>query len=93
MLDLYNNKYDRATLKKYIYAVSLKDILKTQHLDTSFVVRYILNNNYQLTQEDNTIDIDMVLQYQDHLTKEQIINEQGLYDVKYDSVDEFDKYN
>lgn len=93
MLDLYNTKYDRNTLKKYIYAVSLKDILKTQYLDVSFVVRYILNNNYQLTQEENTIDIDMVLQYQSHLTKEQIINEQIQYDVKYDSVDEFDKYN
>ena len=93
MLDLYNNKYDRVTLKKYIYAVSLIDILKTQHIDVSFVVRYILNNNYQLTKEENTINIDIVLQYQPHLTKEQIIKEQIQYDDKYDSVDEFDKYN
>jgi len=93
MLDLYNNKYDRTTLKKYIYAVSLIDILKTQHLDVSFVVRYILNNNYQLTEEEHTIDIDMVLLYQTHLTKEQIIHEHIQYDVKYDSVDEFDKCN
>ena len=68
MLDLYNNKYDRATLKKHIYSVSLVDILKTQHLDASFVVRYILNNTYQLTKEEETINIDMVLKYQTHLT-------------------------
>ena len=93
MLDLYNNKYHRTTLKKYIYAVSLADILKTQHLDASFVVRYILNRNYQLTQEEQTIDVDMVLSYQKHITKEQIRREQIKYDIKYDSVDGFDKYN
>ena len=32
MLDLYNNKYDRVTLKQNIYAVKLIDILKTQIL-------------------------------------------------------------
>ena len=48
MIDLYNNKYDRETLKQNIYAVKLIDILKTQTIDVSFVVRYILNENYQL---------------------------------------------
>ena len=43
MLDLYNNKYDRQTLKDNIYAVKLLDILKTQVIDVSFAVRYILN--------------------------------------------------
>ena len=33
MLDLYNIKYDRKTLKNNIYAVNLTDILKTQILD------------------------------------------------------------
>ena len=41
MIDLYNNKYDRETLKQNIYAVKLIDILKTQTIDVSFVVRYI----------------------------------------------------
>ena len=45
-IDLYKNKYDRETLKKYIYAVKLIDILKTQTLDVSFVVKYILNSKY-----------------------------------------------
>ena len=42
MLDLYNKKYTRETLKKYIYSVRLIDILKTQKLDVTFIVRYIL---------------------------------------------------
>ena len=48
MLDLYNIKYDRKTLKNNIYAVNLTDILKTQILDITFIVRYILNDLYQL---------------------------------------------
>ena len=35
MLDLYNNKYDRKTLKDNIYALKLIDILKTQTLDVT----------------------------------------------------------
>ena len=46
MLDLYNNKYDRETLKKNIYAVKLIDILKTQIIDVSFAVRYLLNYSF-----------------------------------------------
>lgn len=90
MLDLYNNKYDRATLKKHIYSVSLVDILKTQYLDASFVVRYILNNTYQLTKEEETINIDMVLKYQTHLTKSILFAEQLIYDSAHDSIDDFE---
>ena len=61
MLDLYNNKYDRKTLKEHIYATNLIDILKTQTLDISFIARYILNGVYQLTDEDKSIDVDTVL--------------------------------
>jgi hypothetical protein len=68
MLDLYNNKYDRQTLKDNIYALNLLDILKTQKLDYTFVVRYILNKNYQLTEEEEKITIQTVLKYQKHLT-------------------------
>ena len=68
MLDLYNNKYDRQTLKDNIYAVKLIDILKTQTLDVTFVVRYILNDKYQIDTEDELITLKMVLQYQPHIT-------------------------
>ena len=93
MLDLYNKKYDRVTLKKHIYSVSLLDILKTQHLDASFVVRYILNNTYQLTKEEETIDIAMVLKYQTHLTKTAIFAEQKIYDSDHDSIDDFEDFS
>jgi hypothetical protein len=53
MLDLYNNKYDRQTLKDNIYAVKLLDILKTQVIDVTFAVRYILNTKYQLDDDDS----------------------------------------
>lgn len=43
MLDLYNYKYDRQTLKDNIYSVKLIDIVKTQTIDVDFVVRYILH--------------------------------------------------
>jgi len=89
MLDLKNNKYDRETLKKHIYSVSLIEILKTQHLDASFVVRYILNNTYQLTKEEETINIDLVLKYQTHLTKTALFAEQLIYDSDHDSIDDF----
>ena len=49
MLDLYNIKYDRNTLKENIYDLKLIDILKTQKLDLSFIVRYILSDLYQFT--------------------------------------------
>jgi hypothetical protein len=93
MLDLYNNKYDRETLKKHIYSVSLVDILKTQHLDASFVVRYILNNTYQLTKEEETINVDMVLKYQLHLTKTELFAEQLIYDSDHDSIDDFEDFS
>jgi hypothetical protein len=93
MLDLYNKKYDRTTLKKHIYSVSLVDILKTQHLDASFVVRYILNNTYQLTKEEETIDIDMVLKYQQHITKTELFAEQLIYESDHDSIDDFEDFS
>lgn len=93
MLDLQKNKYDRTTLKKHIYSVSLVEILKTQHLDASFVVRYILNNTYQLTKEEETIDIVMVLKYQTHLTKTALFAEQIIYDSDHDSIDDFEDFS
>jgi len=89
MLDLYNNKYDRETLKKNIYAVKLIDILKTQHIDVTFAVRYILNKKYQLHSEDNITE-QMVLFYQPHISKMCLILESALYSPEDDSADDFE---
>ena len=89
MLDLYNNKYDRKTLKENIYAVKLIDILKTQTIDVNFAVRYILNKKYQLHDEDN-LNAPDVLKYQIHITYEQLQEALSDYDSDDDSVDDFE---
>lgn len=89
MLDLYNNKYDRETLKKNIYAVKLIDILKTQQIDASFAVRYILNKKYQLHSEDNITE-QMVLFYQPHISKMSLEIESSMYLPCHDSTDDFE---
>jgi hypothetical protein len=93
MLDLYNNKYDRKTLKEHIYAVELMDILKTQILDISFIVRYILNGLYQLTDEDNKINIDMVLLLQPHIQRDKLLTALKNYNSDDDSIEDFETYS
>jgi hypothetical protein len=90
MLDLYNKRYDRETLKKYIYSVKLIDILKSQKLDVSFIVRYILNPKYQINEIDEHINIDTVLMYQTHIDENKL--REGLlnYSPDDDSVEDFE---
>jgi len=93
MLDLYNNKYDRETLKKHIYEVKLIDILKTQTLDISFIVRYILSDLYQLHEEDKKITVNTVLKYQKHISKNELMAELLTYNSDdEDSVEDFESY-
>ena len=89
MLNLYENKYDRKTLKTNIYAVKLLDILKTQTIDASFAAKYILNDKYQLHPEDK-VTILTVLQYQPHITYDAIQKELLSYDSDNDSIDDFE---
>ena len=92
MIDLLSKQYDRETLKKHIYAIKLIDILKTQKIDVTFAVRYILNTKYQLHEEDN-ITAPVVLQYQPHITYKSLQKELLNYDSDQDSVDNFDENN
>jgi hypothetical protein len=89
MQDLYNNKYDRKTLKENIYALKLIDILKTQTIDVTFAARYILNKKYQIHDDDNLTAPD-VLKYQTHITYEQLQKTVLDYDSDDDSVDDFE---
>lgn len=93
MLDLYNNQYDRKTLKENIYSVNLMDILKTQKLDVTFVVRYILSDLYQLTDEDKSINIDMVIAYQPHISRDKLMDALVNYNSDEDSVEDFQTYS
>ena len=89
MLDLYNNKYDRQTLKDNIYAVKLIDVLKTQHIDVTFAVRYLLNDKYYLDDNDEKITSTMVLFYQPHISKKDLLNGILKYESDDDSIDYF----
>ena len=91
MLDLYNNQYDRKTLKENIYAVKLFDILKTQKIDVSFAVRYLLNKKYQLNEEDNNITAPVVLKYQPHISYSELQKALFEYESDDDSIDDFEK--
>jgi HJR/Mrr/RecB family endonuclease len=90
MLDLYNKIYSRETLKKHIYSVRLIDILKSQKLDTTFIVRYILNPKYQLCEIDEYINVDTVLLYQKHINKKEIEIALLEYNSDDDSIDDFE---
>jgi hypothetical protein len=90
MLDLYNKKYDRKTLKEYIYAISLIDLLKTQNIDVTFAVRYILNKKYQIREEDEIITAPIVLKYQPHIKYEELQKALNDYESDDDSVDDFE---
>jgi hypothetical protein len=91
MLDLYNQQYNRDTLKEHIYAVKLLDILKTQKIDVTFAVRYILNTNYQLHEEDQQISAPVVLKYQPHISYEELQRALNDYESDDDSVEDFEK--
>jgi hypothetical protein len=90
MLDLYNNKYDRKTLKDNIYSLKLIDILKTQTLDISFIVRYILSDLYQIHDDDKAVNMYTVLRYQPHIRKIDLINALKYYTSDDDSVEDFE---
>jgi hypothetical protein len=93
MLDLYNNKYDRTKLKDNIYAVKLVDILKTQILDVSFIVRYILSDLYQIHDEDKTINYDIVLEYQPHIKRAELLAALVDYNSDDDSIEDFNSFS
>ena len=89
MLDLYHQQYDRETLKKNIYALNLIDILKTQKVDITFAVRYLLQSKYQLKPEEMIITPKVVSYFQPHLSVEELEKGLFLYDSDDDSVADF----
>ena len=90
MLDLYNNKYDRKTLKKHIYQVKLMDIVKTQKLDITFIVRYILSDLYQIHEDEMNISIDDIMKYQPHINRVELEKALIDYNSDDDSVEDFE---
>jgi hypothetical protein len=68
------------------------DILKTQDLDCSFCVRYILNDNYHFLSEEENISIDDVLKYQPHISRIQLLICLANYKREDDSVEDFESF-
>ena len=74
--DLYKYQYPRNVLKDNIYAVSLMDILKTQILTAEFCIKYILNTDFQILDEDKKIDIELVKEFQPHISRIELVTAQ-----------------
>ena len=98
MIELYSNQYDYETLKANIYVVSLIDVLKTQKLTADFCVKYILNTDFQLRDEEETITISMVKTYQPHILDIDFVNaiiratNKKLKGERIDSIEDFESY-
>lgn len=90
MLDLYKKKYDRQTLKDHIYAIDFFDLLRTQTIDVTFAVRYILNKKYDLEDKYKIITPELVVRLQPHIKLEDLRVEILNYDSDDDSVTDFE---
>jgi hypothetical protein len=73
LLDLKNNKYSMDVLRENIYAIGLFEILNTQTITEEFAVNYILNERFQLSDDEEKITMEYVLKMQPHLSKEKLL--------------------
>jgi hypothetical protein len=93
MIDLNSKQYSMDILKKHIYEVNLWDIIKKQKINEKFVVQYILNPRYQLTESEMCLNINDILFFQPNLNREKILFYLKTIDFDDDdSVDKFDTY-
>ena len=90
MLDLYNKQYDRQTLKDHIYAIDFFDLLRTQKIDATFAVRYLLNKKYDLEDKYNILTPEIIGRLQPHIKIEDLRNEILNYESDDDSVTDFE---
>jgi hypothetical protein len=93
MLDLQNKQYSMQTLKENIYAHNIWDILKTQILTKEFCVKYILNKNYQMTEEEEKITFKDVLKLQPHIDKKELLVGIVNYSPEDDSYEDFESFS
>jgi hypothetical protein len=90
MLDLFNKQYDRQTLKDHIYAIDFFDLLRTQKIDATFAVRYLLNKKYDLDDKYKIITPGLIVRLQPHIKIEDLRYEILNYDSDDDSVTDFE---
>ena len=90
MLDLNNKKYDRQILKDNIYAIDFFDLLRTQKIDATFAVRYLLNKKYDLEDKYKILTPEIIGRLQPHIKIEDLRNEILNYESDDDSVTDFE---
>jgi hypothetical protein len=90
MLDLYEKQYDRQTLKDHIYAIDFFDLLRTQKIDATFAVRYLLNKKYDLDDKYKILTPRLIVRLQPHIKIEDLRYEILNYDSDDDSVTDFE---
>jgi len=97
-VDLKTQHYTQDILKYNIYKLSLWEILRTQKLTAEFCVKYILNNDFQLTEEDEKISVNDVLKLQPHISEEELVYTINKYSIirrlfkRIDSFPNFDEF-
>ena len=72
---LLNKEYDMEILKHNNNKLDLFTVMNTQTLTAKFCIDVILNEEYQITPEEKTIDIYDVLKRQPYIKKEDLMNE------------------
>lgn len=92
-LDLKNKKYSLHVLKDNIYALDLFELLETQILTPCFIAKYVLNNKYQLSNDEEKINMEFILKYQPHITRLEMANALVEYDSDTDSFEDFDSFS
>ena len=90
MLDLYKKKYDRQTLKDHIYSIDFFDVLRTQEIDATFAVRYLLNKNYDLDDKYKILTPELIVRLQPHIKIDDLRFEILNYDSDDDSITDFE---
>ena len=90
MLDLFNEQYDRQVLKDNIYEIDFFDLLKTQKIDATFAVRYLLNEKYDLDNKYSTLTPELIVKLQPHIKILDLLYEILNYDSDNDSVSDFE---
>ena len=90
MLDLHKKKYDRQTLKDHIYSIDFFDVLRTQEIDATFAVRYLLNKKYDLDDKYKILTPELVVRLQPHINIDDLRFEILNYDSDDDSVTDFE---
>lgn len=78
-LDLYSFSFPIDVLESNINSLDLRTLIKTQELTYDFIIKYILNDEYQITPEEKTIDIFDVVYNQPHINIDKLKIRLNLY--------------